>query len=115
MEPKYYELAQALSNACASPSKKLIRPKDVAAMLGISRKQLYLLAQDKDFPEKIKIGDFIIKTIQTSHSIPDPVSFLISTKEGDIFHSGDWKLEQAKNLNENFDFDTYRSLGNNGV
>ena len=65
--------------------------------------------------EKLKIGDFTIKTIQTSHSIPDPVSFLISTKEGDIFHSGDWKLEQAKNLNENFDFDTYRSLGNNGV
>ena len=57
MEPKYYELAQALSNACTSPSTKLIRPKDVAAMLGISRKQLYLLAQDQDFPEKIKIGD----------------------------------------------------------
>jgi len=65
--------------------------------------------------EKLKLGDFTIKTIQTSHSIPDPVSFLISTKEGDVFHSGDWKLEQAKNLNENFDFDTYRSLGNNGV
>ena len=65
--------------------------------------------------EKLKLGDFIIKTIQTSHSIPDPVSFLISTKEGNIFHSGDWKLEQAKNLNENFDYDTYRSLGNNGV
>ena len=65
--------------------------------------------------EKLKLGDFIINTIQTSHSIPDPVSFLISTKEGNIFHSGDWKLEQAKNLNENFDFDTYRSLGNNGV
>ena len=30
--------------------------------------------------EKLKLGDFIIKTIQTSHSIPDPVSFLISTK-----------------------------------
>jgi prophage regulatory protein len=57
MEPKYVELAQALSNACASPSWKLIRPKDVAAMLGISRKQLYLLAQGQDFPEKIKIGD----------------------------------------------------------
>lgn len=57
MEPKYYELAQALSNACTSSSTKLIRPKDVAAMLGISRKQLYLLAQDQDFPEKIKIGD----------------------------------------------------------
>ena len=65
--------------------------------------------------DKIELGDFIIKTVQTSHSIPDPVSFLISTNEGNIFHSGDWKLEQAKNLNENFDSDTYRSLGSNGV
>ena len=39
MEPKYVELAQALSNACASPSWKLIRPKDVAEMLGISSHQ----------------------------------------------------------------------------
>ena len=65
--------------------------------------------------DKIKVGDFTISPIQTSHSIPDPVSFLISTNEGDIFHSGDWKLEQAKNLNENFDFDIYRSLGSNGI
>ncbi|MDC1357260.1 ribonuclease J [Pseudomonadota bacterium] len=65
--------------------------------------------------DKIELGDFIIKTVQTSHSIPDPVSFLISTNEGDIFHSGDWKLEQAQNLNENFDLDTYRSLANNGI
>ena len=65
--------------------------------------------------DKIELGDFIIKTVQTSHSIPDPVSFLISTNEGDIFHSGDWKLEQAQNLNENFDLDTYRSLGSNGI
>jgi ribonuclease J len=65
--------------------------------------------------DKIELGDFIIKTIRTSHSIPDPVSFLISTNEGDVFHTGDWKLEQAKNLNENFDFDVYRSLGSIGV
>ena len=65
--------------------------------------------------DKIELGDFIIKTVQTSHSIPDPVSFLISTNEGDIFHSGDWKLEQSKNLNENFDFDIYRSIGSSGV
>ena len=65
--------------------------------------------------DKIELGDFIIKTVQTSHSIPDPVSFLISTNEGDIFHSGDWKLEQAQNLNENFDLDIYRSLGSNGI
>ncbi|MDC0093331.1 ribonuclease J [Alphaproteobacteria bacterium] len=65
--------------------------------------------------DSIELGDFIIKTVQTSHSIPDPVSFLISTSEGDIFHSGDWKLEQAKNLNESFDLDVFRSLGSNGV
>ena len=53
--------------------------------------------------DEINIGDFSVKAIQTSHSIPDPVSFLISTKEGNIFHSGDWKLEKSYNLEENYD------------
>ena len=53
--------------------------------------------------QEIELGEFTIKAVQTSHSIPDPVSFLISTDEGNIFHSGDWKLEKSYNLNENYD------------
>ena len=63
----------------------------------------------------LEIGPFQIKAIQTSHSIPDPVSILISTKQGDIFHSGDWKLENSINLNEKTNVDNFRSIGENGI
>ena len=65
--------------------------------------------------KQLIIGPFQIKAIQTSHSIPDPVSILISTKQGDIFHSGDWKLENSINLNEKTNIDDFRSIGENGI
>ena len=65
--------------------------------------------------KQLTIGPFQIKAIQTSHSIPDPVSILISTKQGDIFHSGDWKLENSINLNEKTNIDNFRSIGENGI
>jgi ribonuclease J len=40
---------------------------------------------------------------------------LISTPKGKVFHSGDWKLEQSKNLSENIDFKSFRSIGSDGV
>ena len=73
--------------------------------------ELNILTIDK----KLIIGPFQIKAIQTSHSIPDPVSILISTKQGDIFHSGDWKLENSINLNEKTNIDNFRSIGENGI
>ena len=65
--------------------------------------------------KEFDIGDFTIKAIQVSHSIPDPVSILISTNQGNIFHSGDWKLEHSNNLNENLDFNNFCSLGDKGI
>ncbi len=65
--------------------------------------------------EKLKIGPFQIKAVQTSHSIPDPVSILISTKEGNIFHSGDWKLEKSFNLSEKTNIENFRSIGASGI
>lgn len=56
MNPKLYELVHALANANFVPADRLIRPNDAATMLGVSKKQLYLISQCKDFPAKIKIG-----------------------------------------------------------
>ena len=57
--------------------------------------------------EMFKLGPFKLKAIKTSHSIPDPVSILISTKKGNIFHSGDWKLDNSSNINENIDINDF--------
>ncbi len=65
--------------------------------------------------EKFDVGPFTLKAVRTSHSIPDPVSILISTKIGNIFHSGDWKLDNSSNINENIDINDFRSLRKDGV
>ena len=65
--------------------------------------------------EEIKVGDFLVKAIETSHSIPNPISILISTTAGKVFHSGDWKLKHSNNLDEKMDFENYRSVGRDGV
>ena len=49
MNTQFYELVQALANANAGPAKRLIRPNEAAAMLGVSKKQLYLMSQKKTF------------------------------------------------------------------
>ena len=65
--------------------------------------------------QEIEIGDFVVKAIGTSHSIPDPISILISTPKGKIFHSGDWKLEHSSNLGEKINFQDFRSMGSDGI
>ena len=83
--------------------------------LNESNKNHNLKIKNLNVDEIINLKDFSIKPIRTSHSIPDPVSFLISTNEGNLFHSGDWKLEQSRNLNEDFSNDTFKKIGDKGV
>ena len=83
--------------------------------LNESNKNHDLKIKNLNVDEIINLKDFSIKPIQTSHSIPDPVSFLISTKEGNLFHSGDWKLEQSRNLKEDFSNDIFKKIGDKGV
>lgn len=54
------------------------------------------------YPKKstIKLGGFDITPLQNSHSVPQSVSLLIKTKKNTVFHTGDWKFSNAKNLNE---------------
>ena len=83
--------------------------------LNESNKNNKIILNSINFNQEIKLGEFNITAVQTSHSIPDPMSFLISTDEGNIFHSGDWKLEKSYNLNENFNSDIYRSIGDKNI
>ena len=53
-------LSAVLVNARALSDQTLIRPRDAAAMLGISRKHLYALAEQPDFPKRIYISDRVV-------------------------------------------------------
>ena len=57
---KNEQLADALRIARALSNQTLIRPKQAAAMLGISRKHLYALADHPDFPERIHVSDRVV-------------------------------------------------------
>ena len=53
-------LAAALQSARALSNQTLVRPKEAAAMLGISRKHLYALADQPTFPKRIHVSDRVV-------------------------------------------------------
>ena len=53
-------LAAALQSARALSNQTLVRPKEAAAMLGISRKHLYALADQPHFPKRIHVSDRVV-------------------------------------------------------
>ena len=53
-------ISAALQNARALSNQTLIRPRDAAAMLSVSRKHLYALAEQPDFPKRIYISDRVV-------------------------------------------------------
>ena len=53
-------ISAALQNARALSDQTLIRPRDAAAMLSVSRKHLYALADQPDFPQRIHVSDRVI-------------------------------------------------------
>ena len=57
---KNEKLAEAMRTARALSNQTLIRPREAAAMLGISRKHLYDLADHPDFPERIHVSDRVV-------------------------------------------------------
>jgi predicted DNA-binding transcriptional regulator AlpA len=53
-------LSRAIEHARALSNQTLVRPREAAAMLGISRKHLYALASRPDFPERVRISDRVV-------------------------------------------------------
>ena len=51
---------QVMECARAFSSQTLVRPREAAAMLSISRKHLYALAARPDFPERIRVSDRVV-------------------------------------------------------
>ena len=46
-----------------------------------------------DLSSEIQIKPFDIKFQTLTHSIPEPNSLIIKTKLGNIYHTGDWKID----------------------
>ncbi|MDI6618640.1 MAG: ribonuclease J [Clostridiales bacterium] len=65
--------------------------------------------------DKVKIGDFEVEFIKTSHSIADSVALAIHTPVGVIVHTGDFKVDYTPIDGDVIDLARFAELGKQGV
>ena len=63
----------------------------------------------------IELGPFRVSFVALSHSIPEGNGVLIETPFGNIFHTGDWKIDETPVIGEAPSPDTLRAIGDTGV
>jgi ribonuclease J len=64
---------------------------------------------------RIQIGPFDVTYVTLTHSIPEPNGLAIRTPLGVIWHTGDWKIDEAPQIGDATDADAIRALGDEGV
>ena len=64
---------------------------------------------------KIKLNNFSIEFISTTHSIPEPCSIIINTSYGKLLHTADWKIDSDPLIGKNFDYDSFKKLNNENL
>tara|TARA_R110002050_G_scaffold11068_1_gene37670 strand:+ start:15627 stop:17276 length:1650 start_codon:yes stop_codon:yes gene_type:complete len=64
---------------------------------------------------KAKIGSFEIQMVSLTHSIPEPNGVVIRTPAGNIFHTGDWKIDLEPLVGEPINADEMKKIGDEGI
>lgn len=65
--------------------------------------------------ETFEVGPFSIEAVPVNHSIPEPMSLIITSPAGRIIHTGDWKIDEAPTLLPLTDEARFRKAGDDGV
>ncbi|HVF37517.1 MAG TPA: ribonuclease J [Sphingomicrobium sp.] len=63
----------------------------------------------------IDLDPFRVTYVPLAHSIPEGNGLLIETPHGNVFHTGDWKIDEAVVLGHSISADTLRAVGDKGV
>jgi ribonuclease J len=63
----------------------------------------------------IELGPFRISFVALSHSIPEGNGLLIETPFGNVFHTGDWKIDETPVIASAPDTDILTQIGDRGV
>jgi ribonuclease J len=63
----------------------------------------------------IELGSFRVSFVALSHSIPEGNGVLIETPFGNVFHTGDWKIDETPVIGEAPSVETLRAIGDEGV
>lgn len=62
-----------------------------------------------------QLGPFDIEWIDLTHSTPESRALMIRTPRGNVFHTGDWKLDEAPLVGAAYDSERLQKLGEEGV
>ena len=65
--------------------------------------------------EQTQIKHFTIELIEINHSIPEAHSLLIKTEAGNVFHTGDWRLERITTKSEQVNMDNFARLNHEKI
>lgn len=86
------------------------------------RDKLFQFNMEKDVPliktnihSSVHIGDFSIEFIQVAHSTPESSALAITTPEGVILHSGDWRIDDEPVLGAKTDEKRISEYGDKGL
>jgi ribonuclease J len=88
-----------------------------AYILGEKLKELNLKVQVNEVPllSRTQVGHFNIEFVSLTHSIPEPSALMIRTAHGNIFHTGDWKIDPKPLIGQAIDTKRMIELGQEGV
>ncbi len=64
---------------------------------------------------RFKVGPFDLEFVNMSHSIPEPSGLVLRTRHGNVFHTGDWKLDQQPLVGLPSDNARLQQLGEEGI
>ena len=64
---------------------------------------------------QFEVGPFKLEFINLAHSIPEPSGLVIRTDHGNIFHTGDWKLDSDPLVGMPSDNARLQALGEEGI
>ncbi len=62
-----------------------------------------------------KAGPFDVDAIRVTHSIPDCASIVLRCEDGNILHTGDWKIDEAPMDGQAFDREGFAALAKDGI
>jgi len=65
--------------------------------------------------DRVTVGRFEIEFLRVTHSMPDCVALAITTPQGVVIHTGDFKIDQTPLDGQMFDFHRFAELGAAGV
>lgn len=65
--------------------------------------------------DKLRLGDFKVETIRTTHSVADAICLYVQTPAATLFHTGDFKIDYTPIDGEPIDLQKFAEIGSRGV